>query len=49
MGIEKVKCNRCGYEWYPRKPEPPKYCAGCNSPYWNKERVMPVKIKEVKG
>jgi len=38
--IKKIKCNRCGYEWYPRTPEKPKNCANkkCNSPYWNKER-----------
>ena len=32
-----LKCNRCGYEWISARN--PKYCAKCNSPYWNKKRV----------
>ena len=46
--IKKVKCNRCGYVWYPRKPEMPNNCANkkCNSPYWNKPRVYNIKPKE---
>ncbi len=41
MSIELLKCQRCGYEWYPRTPESPKYCANkkCRSPYWNKPKV----------
>lgn len=41
------KCNRCGHEWYRRKPEPAKNCPNskCNSPYWNKQRVFPEKNK----
>jgi predicted Zn-ribbon and HTH transcriptional regulator len=32
-------CNRCGYQWMSHKQNTvPKRCAGCNSPYWNKER-----------
>jgi len=40
--IKKVKCKRCGYEWYPRTPVAPKNCANpkCNSPYWNKDRKV---------
>jgi hypothetical protein len=37
------ECNRCGWKWVPRYEGEPKKCAGCNSPYWNKERVRPVK------
>lgn len=37
-----LKCKRCGYKWIPRRPETPKVCAGCNSPYWDKDRVRPV-------
>lgn len=38
--IKKIKCLRCGYEWYPRTPKLPKNCANkdCNSPYWHTER-----------
>ena len=41
MPIEKEKCLRCGYSWYPRKPGKPKYCANkkCRSPYWNKSKI----------
>lgn len=43
MAIEKVKCNRCGFEWFPRTEAPPKWCAKCKSPYWNKPRVKGIK------
>jgi predicted Zn-ribbon and HTH transcriptional regulator len=33
-----LKCLRCGYEWIPRQRKKPKYCARCNSPYWNKPK-----------
>ena len=33
-----LKCLRCGYEWVPRTMYP-KYCAGCNSPYWDRPKV----------
>ncbi len=35
-----VTCNRCGYEWTPRKGVTPKQCTRCKSPYWNKPRVQ---------
>lgn len=38
-----LKCLRCGYEWIPRQPKKPKYCARCNSPYWNKPKWKGVK------
>ena len=39
--IRPLKCTRCGYEWYPRTPQKPKYCANkkCRSPYWNRPKV----------
>ena len=40
-----VICNRCEHEWIPRVSNP-KRCAKCNSPYWNKERVRPIKRKD---
>lgn len=33
------QCLRCGAKWYARKKNyhtPPKRCAKCRSPYWNK-------------
>ena len=38
-----LKCLRCGHEWIPRQPKKPKYCARCNSPYWNKPKWKGVK------
>lgn len=45
MTIEKQKCLRCGYEWYPKTPDIPKTCANpkCRSPYWNKPKWKGVK------
>ena len=43
MTIEKQKCKRCGYEWYPRSPKTPKRCARCRSPYWNKVKWKGIK------
>jgi hypothetical protein len=38
MSINKIRCKRCYYEWFPRSELLPKYCPSCNSPYWNLER-----------
>jgi len=27
-------CERCGYQWLPRK-ENPQTCPSCRNPYWN--------------
>jgi predicted Zn-ribbon and HTH transcriptional regulator len=40
--INKLKCNQCGYEWYPRTPELPKVCPNCKHRNW-KEEVKHVK------
>ncbi len=37
--FDSVKCLRCGWRWIPRKPEQPRWCPACNSPYWNRKRV----------
>ena len=37
--MNKLSCNRCNHQWYPRSPKLPKICPMCNSPYWNKVRV----------
>ena len=39
------QCERCGYDWIPRKPwneggDLPTVCPSCKSPYWNKPRVV---------
>jgi len=33
--MEKDKCERCGHEWYRRRPEKPIVCPKCHTPYWN--------------
>lgn len=38
--IYKMRCVRCGREWYPRAPTMlPGTCPSCKSPYYNKSRV----------
>jgi Zn finger protein HypA/HybF involved in hydrogenase expression len=32
--LVKLKCERCGYEWNPRKPEI-RMCPSCKTPYWD--------------
>ena len=36
--ISQLTCLRCGYKWFPRKPNAPAHCPKCKSPYWNKPR-----------
>ena len=36
--VEGYKCERCSYEWIPRKEEYPNVCPKCKSPYWDKPR-----------
>lgn len=33
-----LKCLRCGHDWIPRRPQEPKKCPRCASPYWNKPK-----------
>lgn len=37
--LTKRSCTRCGHEWFPRQPKPPKACPACRSTYWNRERT----------
>ena len=44
--VEKLRCMRCGYEWYPRilkgRVKQPNVCANktCKSPYWNRSKSV---------
>jgi predicted Zn-ribbon and HTH transcriptional regulator len=38
MTITELHCLRCGHHWFPKKPEKPKRCAKCTSPYWDVPR-----------
>ena len=40
--LPEFKCTRCGHKWIPRTRKP-KYCPGCNSPYWDKPKWKGVK------
>jgi len=31
------QCNKCGHKWYSRNEGKPIACAGCKSPYWDRE------------
>jgi len=35
-----LECNRCNHKWLPRAQTEPKFCPNCNSPYWNKPRIL---------
>ena len=35
--LVRLKCKKCGYEWFPRVDNP-KACPRCHSPYWDKEK-----------
>jgi len=35
MSLPFCTCARCGHKWYLRKPELPRVCPRCKSPYWN--------------
>lgn len=43
--MEGWKCERCGYEWVPRKPDYPRVCVRCKSPYWDRPRRKPKEEK----
>lgn len=36
--VKGFKCERCKYEWIPRKKQHPIICPKCKSPYWNKPK-----------
>lgn len=46
--IARIKCLRCGHEWYPRSTKLPVTCSKCRSPFWNIPKVRKSK-KEDKG
>ena len=44
--LPRATCNRCGHEWVP-KIRRPKWCPGCNSPYWNTPRTRPATVQAI--
>ena len=45
--IRVLNCNRCLHEWATRREQDPKVCPKCHNPYWDKERVRPIRKQEV--
>ena len=43
------KCERCGYDWFPRDSGEPKKCPACKSPYWNSQRKPGSKAPKAKS
>ncbi len=41
--LPRYTCTRCKHVWIPRREHRPFRCPGCNSPYWFKPRMAPVK------
>ena len=39
LTLTELECLRCEHLWYPRRPQLPKVCPKCASPYWNKPKV----------
>ena len=37
---DQLTCTRCGRRWEMRGNTPPKFCPGCNSPYWDKPKIV---------
>lgn len=35
MKLPKCKCQKCKYEWTPRKETRPKVCPECKCPKWD--------------
>ncbi len=33
--IEKVHCEKCGYDWWPKTPGKPRVCPNCKSAWWD--------------
>ena len=38
--IKKLRCTRCGREWYPRTLKKPDVCPTCKSKYWDRPRKL---------
>ena len=47
--VDGWKCERCDYEWVPRRKAEPKVCARCSSPYWNQPRKFVLKLERRDG
>ncbi len=46
--IRKIKCKRCGHEWYPRSPDVRK-CPHCKSYYWDRKKVQKMRKRDGKA
>jgi DNA-directed RNA polymerase subunit RPC12/RpoP len=44
--IKKLRCTRCGREWYPRTLKKPDVCPTCKSRYWDRPRRKEKKTQQ---
>ncbi len=40
LTITQLFCLRCGHKWFPKSQKLPVHCASCNSPNWNKPKIV---------
>lgn len=43
--LPKLKCKKCGHEWYPRKSGVIKDCPSCRKWTWNNSKKVEVKLE----
>lgn len=36
--VDGYRCEKCGYEWVPRKKDYPRVCPKCHSAWWDKPK-----------
>ena len=41
MDMPRLRCLRCGHEWFPRRAQKPKVCRSCGSRDWDKPKGTP--------
>jgi len=46
FSLPKLVCERCGWTWTPRRPEPPAACPRCKRFDWDKPRDPKAPSKE---
>jgi hypothetical protein len=47
--MEKLKCKRCGHEWWPRHPKKkPLCCPLCKNPNWDTKKPVPKYMQDKK-
>lgn len=42
--LKKLKCEKCGHKWVPRKKEV-RICPHCKSAYWDRKNIMEKEVE----